>query len=675
MAAAIAAALTIPVLIALYLLKLRRRPVRVGSIMFWPVAKQDVQANVPLRLARPSWLLLLHMLILLLMLGAVGRPALEAGAPSGGRIVLLIDASASMSAVDDGQLVSRLDLAKARALELIGELRRAGGRRELAVVSFAAEARMLTSFTSSRSVLTDSVRGIGPTDQPGSLGTALKLLDAMGTGGGEEQPEVEPATAVLISDGSFRDQGRLPPSTMRLRFERIGPPITLPESGATESSPPRTRTNNVGIVGMSARRDATDPGVVRVFVDVLNANVSPIAIPLTLSLNGEVLATRGVEVPGPGADGASGRKSTTFELNDTAGGVVVVDLGRGDALAADNSAAVVLPPATRPTIVLVSPVEKRPGLGTTAASWLLADALSEMRARSLESVTPEVYEARLANGETGGADLFVFDGSHPSRFPNRPSISFGPIPPVDGVTALPVPASGPTRVFFWQRSHPVLRNLSLDSLLVAAPEAVEVAEPEPGDAPVVELVRGQDGPLMLLKEDGPHRRLLVLFDLDQSNWPLQTGFSIFLADAIDYLTLQGELNVGREFSTDEAVLIRARDEPGRLVLRGPIEVVVREGTAGDAAATTGGVLSVGLLPRAGVYLVDGRAAIDRAAAVNLLDEVESQLASPGAVVVAGRAIETSAAAVAQREVWHWFMLAAATLLTIEWFMYARSVRS
>ncbi|MFY7874007.1 MAG: dihydroxy-acid dehydratase, partial [Pirellula sp.] len=54
----------LPLLLALYLLKLRRRPLRVVSTLFWPRASEDAQVNVPLRWLRPSWLLLLHLLAL-----------------------------------------------------------------------------------------------------------------------------------------------------------------------------------------------------------------------------------------------------------------------------------------------------------------------------------------------------------------------------------------------------------------------------------------------------------------------------------------------------------------------------------------------------------------------------------------------------------------------------------
>jgi hypothetical protein len=76
-----------------------------------------------------------------------------------------------------------------------------------------------------------------------------------------------------------------------------------------------------------------------------------------------------------------------------------------------------------------------------------------------------------------------------------------------------------------------------------------------------------------------------------------------------------------------------------------------------------------------VYVVEGQTAVDRAVAVNVVDEVESSLASPERVEIAGTVLEGVAGAATPREVWEWFVLAGLALLVIEWFVYGRSVRA
>ncbi len=59
MAGLIAAALTVPVLLLFYFLKLRRRQVRVSSTLLWANAMQDMQVNTPFRWLRVTLLLIL----------------------------------------------------------------------------------------------------------------------------------------------------------------------------------------------------------------------------------------------------------------------------------------------------------------------------------------------------------------------------------------------------------------------------------------------------------------------------------------------------------------------------------------------------------------------------------------------------------------------------------------
>src|ERR687889_2620973 len=113
--AAIAAGVTIPALLVLYFLKLRRREMPVSSTILWKKAIQDLQVNAPFQKLRRNLLLFLQMLLLLLLALALSRPVTNYTPGAGTTSVILIDRSASMAAVEPAlKGKTRLDEAKRR---------------------------------------------------------------------------------------------------------------------------------------------------------------------------------------------------------------------------------------------------------------------------------------------------------------------------------------------------------------------------------------------------------------------------------------------------------------------------------------------------------------------------------------------------------------------------------
>ncbi len=654
--ALIAAAIAVPALISLYFLKLRRRSLRVSSTLFWVSSTRDLQVNVPFRWLRFSWLLLLQLAILALFLGAFARPAIVGEGGPARRIVLLIDRSASMSATDSPSDPSRLDEAKRRAAELVDRVLGGSSSAEACIVGLAGGARAVTGFTQDRSVLKAAIRELGPTDQPGDLGAGLKLAGALlapERAGEEEGGPGRAGQVVLFSDGAFSGAGPYTLIGAGFRFERVGP-----SPGARD---------NLGIVAVAARRDHDDPGAVRVFARVQNASASAIATTLTLSLNGEPVDRRAITLPGADAAGTPGQGSAGLEARTTGGGVLTVSIGRDDVLDCDDGAALVLAPALRPRIIFVAPPTPDAGV-REGPEWLLTDVLREVGASSLRVLTPAQYETLDAQEGGPGADLVIFDRVRPARTPRAASISFGAGLPVAAPRVIPSDIGRGTHVLRWERAHPILRHVSLDSVFIASPMRVDASVPDDARMELTELAHGPDGPLIVLTREGPLRRLFVAFELAQSTWPRNFGFPIFLSDAIDYLTLRDEGGVRQSYSTVEPVDVRAGAPGARIVITGPRTVteIVPEGVVD-------GRIGIGVLDRCGVYRVEGGGAPE-SIAVNLLDETESALRTADSIAVGGEAVASGAGDSGPVEIWPWFILAALALLAVEWFANAWMMR-
>jgi len=684
MAGLTAAAVVTPILLALYFLKLRRRPVRVSSTLLWRRAVHDLQVNAPFRMIKPSWLLLIQLLALAALLLAFARPAIDAPQGATDRLVILIDRSASMNATDAPGEASRtrLEQAKQAALELVDRLSRSGdaqGRAEAIVIAFAHEARALTHFTDNRATLARAIESIGPTDQGSDLHSALRLVRTLITQSGEGAGEREDtATVALLSDGSFRERDE--PASLgavgaRLRFIQVGPP-------------PSESPDNIGIVAAGAQRDYEDPALVRLFARVINTNREPRQVGVTLYAMDEPVAVKTVDVPAATDEGL-GDAPVTFELR---GGVALAEvivplrlvLTSNDALAADNEAHMTLAPPTPARVLAVGPESGGP------PDPFLLRALEAAAGRAPTPVDFRSYEASASSPEAQrGYDLVVFDRSTPSAMPAAPSLSFAGGLPIAGLEVGSAEESlAPTMIVWWRRTNPLLRQVSLGAVEVYRPRKLtipgELGEGPESDEEMGEieeapadlgtavwehrvLARGLDGPLMLELERSGRRRAIVAFSLPESNWERSVSFPIFIANALERLAQVGAGAQAKLFTTIDPITLRAAPGADEIVLRLG-EVIER---AVPIRADADGAISIGTVGRAGLYRVDGAAEGESPVAVNLFDETESGLATAEAVRIAGEDVQRGGVGqAAPKEIWPLFVLAAFVLLVVEWVLFA-----
>lgn len=665
----IAAGLAIPTLVLLYFLKLRRRPVRVSSTMLWDNAAADLQVNVPFRWIRPSWLLFLQLIGLALLVVAVARPSIESLRFAAPRIVLLVDRSASMGAADapspagaGAEPITRLEAAKLEAKRILSNL---PSETEVMLVGFASSGRTQTSFTRDRGLVRRAIDELQQTDEPTDFDAAVELVRAV-TQRPEESGPAAGVQVALFSDGGFLSAGSQTPGDLGatlpegFQFFPAGPGV---EAGNGAGS-----TDNAGIVSLSARRDFEDPALVRLFVRVQSVTPIPIEAGLVCTLNGETVSSRVLTI-GAGSLDAPSEASHTFEFANSAGGVATVSLSRSDVLASDNTAAVVL---RRPAVTRVLVV--RPTAQADEIDALFMDALAALEPTELRAVSLAEYERR--EGELSRShELIIFDRVRPPALPPCPSISFGATVPIPGLGVSDPSAGGAppasTGFAFWQRSHPVMRFVTLTNAWIARPLTVTLPSSTGPEAARVEtLASGLAGPLIVIAEVRGVRRIIVGFDLGESTWIRDASFHVFLKNAYEHLTLTGEADAGRSYRTTEPVQVRPAVGATTLEVSGPL-TLSREV---PPTLAEGESIAVGPFPEVGLYTVRGAVESDSAAAVNLLDPQESTLRtvrSASAAIAAGTA---GAETAGPREIWHWFVAAALVLLSIEWLVYAARMR-
>src|SRR5207248_1835522 len=150
-------------------------------------------------------------------------------------------------------------------------------------------------------------------------------------------------------------------------------------------------------------------------------------------------------------------------------------------------AAVVLTPSKRARVLLVAPA--RADGGDEAASDLflaqvLNSAVESGLLRSVRTVSGARYRGMMGAGagDGGGApefDLAVFDRVSPDALPGAPSISFGAGLPLPGLIvdeSEPDGPAGAAHLVSWRRTHPLLRYVSLDQVLIAKAARLRLVE-------------------------------------------------------------------------------------------------------------------------------------------------------------------------------------------------------
>ena len=118
------ALLAIPIIL-FYMLRLRRQEITVSSSMLWRQVVQDRQANAPWQKLRRNLLLYLQLLVLALLVLGLARPFVLGANQTAGNLVIILDGSASMQAIDGadtGSGQTRFARAQAEAGALIDGL-------------------------------------------------------------------------------------------------------------------------------------------------------------------------------------------------------------------------------------------------------------------------------------------------------------------------------------------------------------------------------------------------------------------------------------------------------------------------------------------------------------------------------------------------------------------------
>jgi hypothetical protein len=521
-------------------------------------------------------------------------------------------------------------------------------------VAYAGRAQIRQPRTSDPAALRAAIDTIEPTDQPTDLAGAMSLVGPFA-----QQAESQGGPKVrmhLFSDGQNGVRGGDLESG-GVRVEGLGHAEVLFERVGADGP-----TDNVAITAFAVRRDFEKPQLAEMFARLVNFGPEAVRTTLSLELDGELLRVEPVRVAAAGDDGP-GETAIEMTFRLAGSGVVSVYHDHDDLLAADDRAWLSVAASRRLRVLLV-----------TEGNSFLRRGLASAGVRDLVEMTPEKYAdqrleslirtrgANVARADAG-FDLIVFDGYAPDEVPPVSSLSFGSAPPLEGLRLVAsgddAPASQP--VLEWERTHPLMRYVSMDDVLLAKPGRLVL----PDDAEV--LATAQSGPILASVARDGRRHAVASFDVLASNWPLMLSYPVFLSNATQTLGL------GR-FADAAAVSFRP-GESAQIPTPGDAEAIRYAGPVTLEATPAPGGLVTPVIDRVGLY----RAADDAIAppfdrlAVSLLSEIESDIRPREQIEVAsgGQAAGIGAVEGGQREIWPYFAIGALVLLMAEWLLYTR----
>jgi hypothetical protein len=255
-------------IVGLYVLKLRRRPVPVPFVRIWQRILREKEATSLFSQLKRILSLLVQLLLLGLLVLALGDPRGFASTKSR-NVVVLVDASASMKAVDVASSLNpayaRIDAAKDEVKKLVRGL---GGSDRMLIAQMDAVVTPLSTMTSEVADLDQAVAQARATDARADFPRALRFASDVLLG--LSSPEI-----VVVSDGNLgepRDAaGEVHLGNVAVSFVPIG------KGG-----------RNVAITEFSVRRYPLDRDRYEVMLELYNASKQAEEIELDLLGDGNL---------------------------------------------------------------------------------------------------------------------------------------------------------------------------------------------------------------------------------------------------------------------------------------------------------------------------------------------------------------------------------------------------
>ena len=665
--------LAVPI-VALYILKLRRRREPVSTLMFWEELFRERQTTSLFQRLKHLLSLLLQLLFLALLVLAVARPQFTFLTKSARQLVLMIDQSASMNAVEGSDGLTRLASAKRRALKTVDTLR---FMDEMTVMSVHKRPIIHSPFTNHQKSLREAINAIQSTDIGTNLEAAIDLAYAIAQT--KPNPEV-----VILSDFQSVSEALL--AKLNRKMEQ--------ENRDTEESDREIKhrlirigktSDNIGITQFRVRKSLVNPFDYETLLHVVNTSAEEKRFNVELYFKEDLFDVRPYTLA-PGENRSEIFSNFAFE-----GGKLKAILDVNDALSTDNTAYATLPKREHISVLLV-----------TAENPFLEKVLTVDEQIKLTVLTPVEYEvdgfAESANpqGKPKNYHVAIFDRYSPSTLgPGNYMFIYPPASPSsletsDTALKWDIGASLETPIITdWERTHPILRHVHLENVQIG--EAYRITPPATAQV----LARSFEDPVLFVDTGSDRKIVFAAIDILQSDLPLRIAFPVIIANTIQWFQQDSGI---QEYYLPTGEVLRQRIEPlpaadlsqsvpRSVTITGPgdemWEVPVERNEILFSQTQRAGFYELRLsLPEANALTGEedaGSGAVPSVEdnrgtlwALNLADETESHIGTdPGIEGLLEESVLPSSVALWHYPPWVYLVFIAVVLSSVEWFLYQR----
>ena len=643
--------------IGAYIIKMRRRRFEVPFAQLWRRVLEQKDANSLWKQLKRLLSLLLILFILGLVLFAALDPTLGATDRKARSVVVLLDASGSMTTMDgdDAGKLSRMDAAKKAAKKLVDSM---GGGDLAMIMKVDGQATPMSRFSNDGPMLDKIVDGITASDTPADLTRALgAAADAL-----RDRPN---PLIVIVSDGAFpeaqlglvnwtkeKNLAAVDLSNVDVRYVPVG-----------------KRSDNVGIIAFNVRRYIANKAAYEVYIEVQNFGQEPAHRQLKL-YNGanQVESIRIDLAPRGDKDGHDKLRKIYAKIPATADNQLRAEVGLvegpggSDAFALDNTAFALLPVRKKQKVLMVT----EDNLFLEAA-MLVYDNVDPLK------VTPREYADKPSVAD--GMDVVIFDEYTPPTLP---------APPASLLFFHPSGESSPFKIAKEvedphinevDKDHPVMQWVTMADVHMDKSDVFAI-DPKKSESALAYFAGDA---IVAARRDGKRKILAFGFSLPSAgrdsgtDLPMRVAFPMLLVNTLDW------------FAGDQTDLLTTypTGKRQRIPLDGVVGATEAEVKAPDGTVTHTPIID-GLATfygsRVGYYDVtakgaDGGAVAHLELAANLSSPEESDIAPSAKLTLGGRELTApeAFAITHSQKIWVYLILLAAGLILVEWITYHRRI--